>query len=513
MGLAHIGVIAWLEENHIPVDRLSGTSMGALVGGLYASGHTVQELKAIATGLNQVFTLSTPYTDVSYRRRQDRRELPQSILFGLKGGLGLRNSLLADNALYSFLRQQFASYDSHSVDYDRLPIPFRCVATDLNELKPLIFRGGPLPSAIRASISIPGVFAPVEYHDHYLVDGAIMDNLPIDVARQDLQASVVIAVHLTDTPFAGSDVSSIVGVFARAFTAGTARNVEQSQGQADILLQPGTDKFTTMDYDKAQLLIDAGYKSAEQQRAQLVRYALSDSDWETYLSARRARILPKPGLFEILLVEASAKAAGVKGAEREVAIDLAPIKEKPINALKITRDLSLVQANGSYDASFETFSEAGPLPGAMSSESRGPAFTLDTGVLVRLSPVHDGPPFLLLGGDLAAANSNVTRSGFDFRVIDQNLGGFGSELRTDLRVGFLTQASTEYYRLLSPAGWFVQPRDSILREPVYIWQNQKRVSEYFEQQAGGGLDVGRTLGMVAISRLRLNTASSRYAGI
>lgn len=494
LGLAHIGVIQWLEENHIPVDRLSGTSMGALVGGLYASGHTVQELKTIATGnvLNTVFTLSTPYTDVSYRRRQDRRDLPQAIQLGLKGSLGLRNSLLIDNALESFLRQQFASYNSHTVDYDQLPIPFRCVATDLNELKPLIFRGGPLPAAIRASISIPGVFAPVEYHHHHLVDGAIMDNLPIDVARQDLQASVVIAVHLTHTPFAESDISSIVGVFASALTAATARNVDQSQKQADILLLPGTDKFTTVDYGKVQQLIDAGYKSAEQQRAQLVRYALSDADWETYLSARRARIRPKPGLLQVLHVEALANAAGVKGAQREVAIDLAPMKQKPINPIEITSGLSRVQADGSYEASFETFSEAGPLPGPVSSESRGPISTPDTGILVRLNPVHNGPPFLLLGGDLSAATSNVTHSEFDFRVIDQNLGGFGSELRADLRIGFLTQASVEYYRLLSSGGWFVQPHLSILREPVYIWHKQKRVSEYFEQQAGGGLDVGRT---------------------
>jgi NTE family protein len=495
MGLAHVGVLRWMEEHHIPVDRISGTSMGALVGGLYASGHSVQELQDIATGkaLDTVFTLSVPYTDVSYRRRQDRRDLPQAIQFGLKGGLSLRNALLTDRALDAFLREQFASYNSHAVDFDQLPIPFRCVATDLNELKPLIFRGGPMPSAVRASISIPGVFSPVDYHHHYLVDGAIMDNLPVDVVRRDLQAQVVIAVHLTDTPFSEGDIGSVVGVFSRAFSAGTERNVEESIKQADILLLPGTEKFTTMDYAKATQLIDVGYKAAEVQQAKLMQYALNDADWAAYVAAKKARMRPRPGLMQSLHVETAREAAGSDGAEREVAIDLAPLKQKPIDPEALTKDLRRVQGNGSYEASFETFSDATPKPGQTTAEHAvGPLDSPDTGVLVRLNPVSNGPPFLLIGGDLSAANSNVTRSGFDFRLIDQNLGGFGSELRADLRVGFLTQANVEYYRLLTPGGWFVQPKAGLLREPVYEWVDQKRTSEWFEQQAGGGLEIGRT---------------------
>jgi NTE family protein len=494
MGIAHIGVLQWLEEHHIPIDRLSGTSMGALVGGLYASGHSVADLKAIATGtaLDTVFTLQVPYTDVSYRRREDRRDLPQSIELGLKGGVSLRNSLLTDRALDSFLRDQFGAYNSHAVDYDQLPIPFRCVATDLTELKPLIFRGGPLPSAVRASISIPGVFAPVDYHKHFLVDGAIMDNLPVNVVKRDLGATVVIAVHLTDTPFAEGDIGSVVGVFARAFSAGTQRNVDESVKQADVLLKPATEKFTTMDYDKAQQLIDAGYKSANDQAASLLRYALNDSDWAAYLAARHGRMRVKPGRLQILRVETTSEAPGSQGAESEVALDLAPLKKQPIDAAAITKDLRKVQANGSYEAAFETFSEATPSAITPGASSINPSATPDTGVLVRLSPIPNGPPFLLIGADLSAQNSNVTRAGFDFRLIDQNLGGFGSELRGDFRLGFLTQANVEYYRLLSTNGWFLQPRITLLREPVYEWQNQRRTSEWFEQQAGGGLDFGRT---------------------
>jgi NTE family protein len=112
--------------------------------------------------------------------------------------------------------------------------------------------------------------------------------------------------------------------------------------------------------------------------------------------------------------------------------------------------------------------------------------------LVTLEPVRNGPPFLLVGADITAVTDNVTRGTLDLRLINNDLGGYRSELRSDLRIGFLTQASTEYYRLLRPNGLFVQPHAGLLRQPVYIFQNQQRIAERLQQNAGGGLDFGRT---------------------
>ena len=180
LGLAHIGVLEWMEDHHIPVDRLAGTSMGALVGSLYASGLPPAELRKLATSdaFTGVFTLQSAYTDLSYRRRQDRREIPQSVSVGLKHGPQLRNSLLTDRGVNAFLITNMPSYNIQGLQFDRMPIPFRCVATDLNTLRSVTFTSGPLPQAVRASISIPGVFPPVQGGDgHYLVDGGILDNL------------------------------------------------------------------------------------------------------------------------------------------------------------------------------------------------------------------------------------------------------------------------------------------------------------------------------------------------
>src|SRR5216683_98705 len=160
LGLAHIGVLQWFEENHIPVDRLAGTSMGALIGGLYASGHSTKDLQQIATkGLfPKIFTLEAAYSDVGYRRRQDRRDLPQAVTLGLQDGVSFRNAVLTDLGLNEFLREEFSAYNAEGITFNQLPIPFRCVATDLNSLEPVVFSGGPMPQAVRASISIPGIF-------------------------------------------------------------------------------------------------------------------------------------------------------------------------------------------------------------------------------------------------------------------------------------------------------------------------------------------------------------------
>ena len=174
---------------------------------------SADQLETIATSADfgHVFSVSMAYADLSFRRKQDSTDLPQALQIGLKGGPSLRNALLTDDGLNGFLRANLEAYNRDALDYNKLPIPFRCVATDLTSLHRVVFDAGSLPQAVRASISIPGVFAPVGFNGHYLVDGAIVDNLPVDIARQDLHSDVVIGIHLGSVRFGEGDVSSIVG--------------------------------------------------------------------------------------------------------------------------------------------------------------------------------------------------------------------------------------------------------------------------------------------------------------
>lgn len=478
LGLAHVGVLQWFEEHRIPVDRISGTSMGALVGGLYASGSTPAEMRALAVSdaFTRVFTLQTAYADASFRRRQDQRELPQALTVGLKQGVAVRNALLADRGVSEFLSTNLPSYNREDLDYDQLPIPFRCVATDLNTLAPVTFASGPLPLAVRASISIPGVFPPVQGRNgHYLVDGGIVDNLPTDVLKRDLHADTIIAVRLEDAPLTGVDTGSIVGVLNRAFSAGIVRNVELAENLADVVVTVPVASFSGMDYAKAAQLIDAGYKAAEQNRAALLRYALDADGWKAYLAARESRRRPQPGLLRQLRVE-----GGEPGAVREVRGDLKPIEGLPITPATTLNALKGIQSNGGISATWETFA---PAP----AESAP-----DTGLLVHLSNDRTGPPYLLLSPSFAAATSNISRGEMTLRLVDQNLGGFGSELRGNASLGYMTDLSAEYYRLLTPSGYFIEPRAGIIRKPVYLWASQKRIAERFQQDLGAGIEAGRT---------------------
>lgn len=474
LGLAHIGVLQWIEEHHIPIDRVAGTSIGALIGGLYASGRSPAELRTIAlsTGFASVFTLQTPYKDASFRRRQDRRDLPQALVVGLRHGPHLRNALFSDRGVNEFLTTVFAGYNREGLDYNRLPIPFRCVATDLNTLQPVVFASGPMPQAVRASSSIPGMLPPVADQDgHMLVDGGILDNLPTDVLRNALHAQRVIAVRIVVEPVAAADTSSIVAVLNRAFSAGTERNVDQAVRLADVVVKVPAGKFSTMDYGKAAQLIEAGYRAAEASRAALLPYALDEAGWKAYLAARASRRAAAPGVLTQVRVE-----GGGPGAKREVLADMKAIEGRTITAAAALRAISPIQSNGGYAATWETFQPAGP----------------GEGILVRLSHDPTGPPYLLICPELAAATSNLSRAEMTFRLVDQNLGGFGSEARINARFGYMTDVSAEYYRLLVPGGYFIEPQVRAVREPVYIWANQKRIAERFQQNLSAGVEAGRT---------------------
>ena len=490
LGLAHVGVLQWMEEHHIPVDRLAGTSMGALVGSFYASGSTPAEMRALATSdaFTGVFTLQSPYSDLSYRRRQDSHEVPQGISVGLRHGLMARNALLSERGVNEFLVTNMPAYNAQDLDYDLMPIPFRCVATDLNTLQSVTFARGPLPQAVRASISIPGVFSPVQGNDgHFLVDGGILDNLPTDVLRRDLHADIVIAVDLKSDVLTPSDTNSIVGVLNRAFSAGIAQNEARGKLLADLVITVPLDKFSGTDYDKGGQLIREGYLAAEQNSAALLRYALDDKDWAAYMAARQSRILPKPGVLRQVKVE-----GGSPDANQSVVASLKPLEGKPITPASSLDALKPIQSNGEYDVTYEIFAPASPAGStAIQTPGAGPN---DAGILVRLSHDPIGPPYLIVGPELAVSTSNIARMATTLRMVAQDLGGFGSELRGNAVLGYKTDLSAEYYRLLNPSGFFIEPSARVLREPVYIWSNQKRIAERFQENLVAGLELGRTFG-------------------
>src|SRR5262245_22785427 len=184
MGLAHIGVLKWFEEHQIPVDYVAGTSMGGLVGGFYATGMTPEEMRSLISGLDwrKILSDRTPYEDLSYRRKEDQRAYPNSLVFGLRHGLSAPAGLIPGHQIGLLIDRVTLPYYELPT-FDALPVPFRCVATDLVSGKPYVFKDGSLAVALRATMSIPGAFSPVHDGQTVFVDGGLLNNLPTDVVR------------------------------------------------------------------------------------------------------------------------------------------------------------------------------------------------------------------------------------------------------------------------------------------------------------------------------------------
>ena len=258
LGIAHVGVLLWMEQHRIPVDRITGTSMGALVGALIASGQSPADVEKLARSdvFSTLFTTKPSLSHASFRRREDRQEMPGALTLGLKGGsVTLGNELITDDHLNAFLAKELSAYNTAALNFDELPIPFRCVASDLTTLRPDTFSSGSLAFAVRASISIPGVFAPVRYGNDILIDGFITDNLPVDVLRDDFRPDVAISVYLGDSSFSGADASSLASVLGRALSAGASRNVALNRPLADIEIAPAVSALSTTDYGKSEALL------------------------------------------------------------------------------------------------------------------------------------------------------------------------------------------------------------------------------------------------------------------
>ncbi len=472
IALSEVGTLQWLNEHRIPVDVIAGTSMGSILAALYSTGRTPEQMKGVLTGdsVARVFRIGTAFSNLSFRRREEDREVPNAINIGLKHGVSLRNSLLTDTGLNDLLDKEFLDYNDQT-DFNNLPIPFRCQATDLTAAKTVTFARGSLPDAVRASASIPGVFRPFQMAGHEYVDGAILQNLPTPDVKA-MKADVIIAVSLPLEPVGQGELDSILGVLQRAFSVGIEANEREDRKLANIVIMPDVKGFTANDYLSMDKLAARGYAAAEAHKAELLQYALSEEDYKAYLAARRSRERPPAG--SVLRVKVTAPAPGVKQyTERK----FAPIVGQPVDTNQIDDFLSDIRADGRYNADYTV--------GYDNTQSNRPI------VLVSVTDKNTGPPFLDVGLNVAAQTGGITRASLSTILLYQDLGGFGSGFRANVDVGFLTRVEGEYFYKPNPfTHFFIAPRANITREPFYIYNGNYRVSERQSQFGGFGTDVG-----------------------
>lgn len=292
-GFAHVGVLQALEAARVPIDFVVGTSMGAIIGGLYASGWSPKALEREILDVDwaTLFTQRLPRQELSQRRKEEDFEFSPVLQLGFQDGeFRLPQGAVSSRSLELLLRR--LTLHTRQLDgFDGLPTPFRAVATDMENGQPVLLAAGDLAAALRASMSLPGVFAPLHWEGRILGDGGLVNNLPVDVARQ-LGADVVIAVNI-GTPLAARDtLNTAVGVTVQMINILTEQNVQRSiasLGHDDLLLTPPLGTLTAGDFNQAPALVDAGRAYGQAVAASLKRFSVEPADYEAW-RAQRTRI-------------------------------------------------------------------------------------------------------------------------------------------------------------------------------------------------------------------------------
>ncbi len=294
-GAAHVGVLKVLEENRIPIDMIAGTSFGAIVGGLYASGYSAEELENILQDIDWEATLSNdaPRRQKSFRRKQDDSGFLIKFKLGIKNWkINLPSGLINPNNLRLTLRDIVGDKSTYK-DFDSLPIPFRAVATDLQTGEEVILRDGDLSFALVSSMAVPALFPPVEYKDTLLVDGGIVNNIPINIARK-MGADYVIVVDVTENMLKKEELNTFASVLDQITMIQThhaANEQLKTLNDQDVLIRPDLGKMSMINFGETLDSIPLGSEAAMRELTRLKRFSVDSEQWQTYLKSKKHKVV------------------------------------------------------------------------------------------------------------------------------------------------------------------------------------------------------------------------------
>lgn len=302
-GFAHIGVLKLLDSLQIPIDYIAGTSMGGIAGALYAIGYTGFDLEQLAhrDDWQTIFSDRPPRPDLPFFQKEQTGRY--QLEFGIKGVKPVSPTGLIFGQKVSLLFLSLTFPYEKVTDFDHLPIPFRCVAVDLVTGNQVVLKGGSLAKAMRSTMAIPTVFSPVEWGDSLLVDGGLINNLPVDVVKE-MGADIVIAVDVQSPLLERKKLTSALAVLEQTVSLVGIDRVKENLKQVDILIRPQIDEFSAADFDadKINAILQRGDEAAQRSIGELValknKYQLQRIDDSNYLRS----LLGSPRIVSIQIL-------------------------------------------------------------------------------------------------------------------------------------------------------------------------------------------------------------------
>ena len=485
-GGAHLGVLEVLEEMRIPFDCVAGTSMGALAAGAYVAGVSPADMKeTIAkTDWAGMFDDSAGREAVNLRRKQIDDRFYSGLEFGVtKDGLRYREGAVAGEKIKLFFNELVRT-DLGERSIEELPIPLTLIATDIGNGERVAMREGNLTSAMRASMSVPGAIAPVVRDGRKLVDGGLVDNVPIQEVRDRCGAQVVIAVNVGSLLMKPEEVSSVLSVVGQMVNLLTEQNVAKSLsllGPGDIYMRPELGSITAADFNRQIEAAGIGRKAALAVADKLRALSVSPEAYKAWRGRVRLEPGPKPPVIdevrvaETRFVNPAELRASVRQKEGEV-----------LDSKELAQDLVLVY-------------------------SRGDLSSLDYSVLkerektiLRLTPLEKswGPDYLRFGVNFSS--DFRTESPYNLRALYRKtwINSFGGELLTVAQMGSNQGLAVDFYQPLDyRQRYFVRPYAKVEQEKLGFYFDGDRVAEYRVRDNRAGLDVGVNLDVYGQARL------------
>jgi len=474
-GLAHVGVLKALEEQGIHIDAIAGTSMGAVIGGLYASGYKIDELEKLALSIDWQEALSDApeREDIPFRRKQDDRDflVKQQLSFRDDGSLGLPLGVIQGQNL-ALLLESLLAHSSDIRDFDKLPIPFRAVATDIVNGEKVVFRKGHLPQVIRASMSIPAVFAPVEINGQLLVDGGMVDNIPVDVARE-MGVDMVIVVDI-GTPLRGrKQLNTVFDILNQSITLMTRSNSEvqlASLKPDDILIQPALASYGTTDFGRALDIINAGYRATQVMEKRLA--GLRQSTDVQLAEARTAE--ERTPVITAIKIENDSKIGDsvIRYYIRQ------PVGE-PLDLGRLQRDMGTLYGLDYFDQVQYRVVHKGQ----------------ERTLVISARGKRSGTDYLRLGLNLSddMRGDSAFNIGASYRI--NGINQLGAEWLTRVQLGDKQELYSEFYQPLDAGSrYFVAPYINARSQNVEAILDNDPIAEYRLERYGFGLNFGRQIG-------------------